>query len=245
MEVEEYRFKLTPTKNVQIRVGMKDVQGRQSQTFKIFARRAAGKKREDIYITPRSMPGMKVSLHASGARQVGLTADFIRERPLPTWKSRHYDTWDEALRHGDGCFIEYTLNLLTDHLRHMPAHRSDESVIWMPAPPAGQAIELLVCTVEPCRAVRMKFLPGSAPVASAQMSDGRFLILVAREGPAGRHPNESDVADEVLRGFDHLGIDIDPTHRLLFGFNTTEGLRGWVDYAADQFLREVGRLPPT
>jgi hypothetical protein len=225
---------------------MKDSEGRQSETFKIFAHRAAGQDREDIYIAPRGARGMKVSLHATGARQVGLTDQFVLKHPLPEGRCRHYDTWKDPSQLSEGVFVEYAIRFATDHLRPVPPHRSDRKVTWIPAPASGMAAEVLICTTEPCSEgseIKMSLNPGTHLIAAEQMTDRRFLILIGRVVQAGRPANAIAVAENVLATLTARKIEIEPSHRLLIGSVTQEGLRQWTDYSAEQFLRENETAP--
>jgi hypothetical protein len=231
---------LEPEKNISLRLGVRDADGRRSGSFGIYTSRAIGAPRDDIYIVGRDMGGdLRVSLHASGCRQVGNTKTSPFAPPPGSGKSRHYDTWNEPVKLEEGFYLEYALRFPTDHLRPMPDRRGDGRVTWIQAAPPGHCVEVVVCTADNRPNLNLNFNPGSFPVGAAQMLDGRFLILFGRVLRMGRHTNEALLVAGVREALAKTGMEIEPSDRLLVGYASNEGLRGWADYAIEQFLNEA------
>lgn len=221
---------------------MRDADGRRSGTFGIYTSRALGAPRDDIWILGRNMgSNLKVSLHASGRRQVGNTVDSPFAPPPGSGRSRHSDTWTEPVKHSEGIFFEYALCFPTDHLSGGPPRAGDAKVIWIDPAPPGHCVEIAVCTTDEAACLKLTFNRGTFPVAAAQLLDRRFLLLIGRVVCLGRHRNEALLVAGVKEGLAKAGLSVAPCQRLLVGFTKDNGLRGWADYSVAQFLADAGK----
>lgn len=239
---ERHHFYLTPRRNAALRVGVVAEDGRRSGTFGIYSAHARGKERADIYISGRAMGGdMKVSLHASGVRQVGLTEEHIRDNPLPPDRSRHFDRWEHPVRINEEIDLEYVLRFPTRHLREMPDAARPRKVHWIPAAPEDSCLDIGIFVSRPTDQININF-NGNYPVAFEKLTDGRFLILAARHVELGRHDNEAAIVADLQKIRATRADLLSACDRLLLGF-VVNGLRGWVDYSTEQFLEDAQQRP--
>lgn len=239
---ERQHFFLTSRRNVSIRIGVAAEDGRRSGTFGIYSAHTRGKERADIYVSSRGVGGgMKVSLHASGVRQVGLTDEFVRGNPLPPGRSRHFDRWEHPVIVNAQIDLEFILRFPTSHLRTMPDSVNHRKVHWIAAAPEDRCLDIGIFVSKPTDKININF-NGSLPIAFEKLTDGRFLILAARHVGVGRHDNENELIAELRKIRLSQRGPFSASDRFLVGF-LVEGLRGWVDYSAEKYLDDVDQRP--
>ena len=120
------------------RIQLTGSSGRCSTVWTVFS----AKRSADVYVCPRMSGGaVKVSLHASGSWQVGLTAEPAKGR-TPT-QSRHWEIWQRGDGIGPGVTRAWYL-LIPD--RELRVGATDPKAFKLPAVGQGYAasVELLL-----------------------------------------------------------------------------------------------------
>lgn len=227
-------------RSFECRFGVGDPRGRHSSVWKVWAARHT----PDVYITSRMLGGdMKASIHASGQRHVGLTSTHIsKATSTGAWSggNRHFDRWEGGYDLGSGATLEYLLRFPTDHLRTFPLDEKQELASkWIPAAPPGCAMEIGLFFVPAGRAAEGGQNEPSELICHGRLVDARSMLLVARTVEMGTFTNEEHALENIRSGAREIGLTSDsvgPHHRVVFGFNVSEGVRGWVELALDQLL---------
>lgn len=219
-----------------LRIGLRGQGGLRSAVYRLWSDRTKGKARDDIYIASRSIAGaLKVSLHASGKRQVSFTRQYADREPgkrIPVPENRHIISWDAPHWVADGVALEYILRFPEGQLRKLRPVVREHTVEWIDVPTPAPGLDLLLLAFEPGQDYNMTF-QGTTPMLGHGLPDGRYIMLVAKKHdprPTVPGGDESRVglptANEVERGFDE-------GHRALLFFTTDQGVHGFADYAVD------------
>lgn len=184
----------------------------------------------DVYIVPKSMGGaVKVSLHASGSWQVGITKEHAAKH-APAGR-RHWDIWKGAGDLGPGLRRAWYLLLPDNELRR----------VWInsrakPLPPVGSdhAVSLEVLLADD---VGPGFDLGHAcPVARLELPGVSYsAVVVARRipWPAERRAWAKTFLDAALAAAQEQGYsNPEPFHRLFLHGQDEQGVRFGLEMAA-------------
>jgi len=133
-----------------IRFGITDGSGKRADTWKCWVPIGAGKS--DVYLTCRSLKGsLHASLHESGLWHIAYSTEFFAEnldalgdRP----QGRFIDKWPRPKEIAPG--ITLVFRIVTPHSAvSTPIASLNKNIVWIPAPPPGQAVEIDIFITSP------------------------------------------------------------------------------------------------
>ncbi len=202
--------------------------------------------RNDIYIAGRNIGGsMKTSLHESGKRHSGLTSTFFQEPgTLEMWglANRHADEWIGGYQISETTTLEFAIAFPKSDLRLFSDPKLNPNKIkWLPEPPQGCHLEVaLLIETEPSDTEEWpgKTIMGTQFLDSYVLPDGRILWLVYHSIPESPTPKS---IHEELKLVIKKSMQANPNmqftggHRLIVGQISDDGVRCYVDLAADRY----------
>jgi len=133
-----------------IRFGITDGSGKSAATWNCLTPTGVGKS--DIYLICRSLKGaLHASLHESGLWHIAYSTEFFAEN-LDAIGDRHQgrfiDKWPRPKEIAPG--VTLTFRIITPHSAvNTPIASSNENIVWIPAPPPGQAVEIDILITSP------------------------------------------------------------------------------------------------
>lgn len=226
--------------------------GRRSGIWRIWT--SASSKKSDVYLTSSGLHGsVKVSLHQSGQYRVSFTKEFLdRISKLGTWEreSRHLAEWLCPKDLDIGVTRALRIVVPTSEVIVAPIGKIEpRSVIWVPAPPLGKAIQFSVVLTAPN--IKVSGWPGRRHMATkliAQMplpnSHALWVVYHTVDTPQGALDNiaklraySTDHPEKLVRLDSHDDIDFSERHlRALSVGKDSEG--GYLIEAAFYTSRE-------
>lgn len=211
-----------------LRVQLAGLDGRVSTVLTAFS----AKRSPDMYIAPRVLGGdVKISLHASGSYQVGLTREAASRRGTD---NRHWEIWDNRDQRRDlapGVERAWYMLLPDEELR---SGSQDPNAYLLPPVGHGHAASvefLLVSDVGPELAFDEAHIVARFRLASAE----RSCLVVARRiawvaqmqalARASRYQAEAHAQE--------ARIALNAEHRFFIHGNDEHGVRFGLELAAD------------
>lgn len=140
-----------PTKGSTVRFAVGSPDGAKSSTWRCWT---PGKGKGDVYLSPRHMTGTyKLSLHESGAWQVGLTR-YYKEKMIQEGRwlggSRLQAEFSAPQQLGPGCNLAFRVwvapSALTTEAGVQPM---PPDVVWIPPPPPDKVAEIALLITTP------------------------------------------------------------------------------------------------
>lgn len=195
-----------------------------STTWKLFS----GRKSPDFYIVPMMCGGaLKVSLHASGSWQVGITKEH--QESNEALEARHWEIWKRGPEMAPGIVRGWYLLIPERELG-----KGDQDPKAMQLPPVGGdgavSLEVLMMHNEgPTPVFEHSFIVGRWPLSQTNES----CVVVARRIPwSSEHEQWADQARaEAVNQASTAGIQPDSAHRYFFHGHDTTGVRFGMELA--------------
>lgn len=233
---------MSDARRFECRFGIGDPDGKHSGTWKIWA----GKKNSDVYVFFRPVgTWLKVSIHESGFRYWGMTAEFFRENyPDSPRSERMFDRWQGGVEVSPSLFLELRLRFPASELSTWKVPDTDQKgVLWVPSAEDGKQVEVLLligpsgATGWPGRkAMKTKLL------AEGTLAYGRRVWIVHHVTTVPTWSNQDEAVKQIKAAALASGLTIDsvqPEHRLsVFGTDDRDGGRGFTEVSLSSVLLE-------
>lgn len=131
-----------------IRFSVLNQRGLRSATWNCFAHT----HKDDVYLTCREMKGaMKVSFHESGKWHVGFDKTFLDKKApkdSPLSKNRFPLKWPEPQELSPGVILAFRI-IVPEDVINVPKKEERKSLVWIPSPPIGKAVEIAILLTHP------------------------------------------------------------------------------------------------
>ena len=221
-------------------IGVGDPNGHHSAVWKI----KAAKNKADLYIMARSLgQEMKASIHASGARHVGLTAEQHRKEVAEgswTAPTRHHDQWLGGTPVLPGLSLEFVLRFPVGQLRCFPLSAEERVTFWVPAPPplSDQVLDVSIYLADRPMHVELTPVAHHSCIAVGYLGDGKAVVLITQARTVGPPTDIDLMASDIAQDAKKRGItpeNVRSDQRVVIGFSIGH-IRAWADYALDTFL---------
>src|SRR5437879_671003 len=129
-----------------IRFTVKNIAGQRAATWKCWSERG----KEDVYVTCQELGGvLKTSFHGSGKCHVAFVEDFFEKSVSEedrTERGRFVEKWSRPQTMAPGVTLVYRIITPWSSVT-LPDHET-ASIVSVPAPPDGKALELLLVLIE-------------------------------------------------------------------------------------------------
>lgn len=197
-----------------------------SSVLSIFS----AKKTPDMYVVPRMLGGeMKISLHASGSWQAGLTKESAVD--LQAGESRHWEIWKGGAQIGPGVVRAWYLIVPAKELRR---GKRDDKAYHLPPVGAGHAVSLellMMANDGPTLMFDDIHIVGTWRLAGR---DER-CVVVARRIPWGEDVQAwaAEYRAQVAAQTAAAGIERTPEHRYYLHGHDPQGVRFGLELAAE------------
>ncbi|MDY0088496.1 MAG: hypothetical protein RBS78_08120 [Coriobacteriia bacterium] len=209
--------------------------GNRAASWRVWS--PSGRGKSDVYLACRSLGGaLKTSLHESGSWHVGFIRDYVEanlDEADPKYADPYLQRWPRPAEIAPGVTLAYRILVMSSAVTGSGSNVGNTPMSWIPAPPAGMAVEItvLLTTAEATgRSWPGRDSMGTELVGSYLLDNGETVWVVHRaiDAPAIDLPATGRTAFFNGKCADDLnGPDV---RALVFG-DAADGSRGFVDCA--------------
>jgi hypothetical protein len=112
-----------------------------------------GNEKSDIYVTNRNIgKALKASLHESGSWHIAFDSGFIKDEVQEESRllsNRFVDKWSKPAEISMGCTLALRIIIPGDAITISVSDKDPRSTVWVPAPPPGKALEIVLLLTAP------------------------------------------------------------------------------------------------
>lgn len=134
-----------------IRFAVKNSSDRRSSIWKCWTNLGNGKN--DVYVTNRAIgKALKASLHESGSWHIAFDSNFLREEIQEESRllsNRFVERWSRPAQISAECTLALRIIIPEDAVTIPIRDKDSRSTVWIPAPPSGKAIEIVLLLTAP------------------------------------------------------------------------------------------------
>ena len=175
-----------------IRFSVSNQRGFRSATWNCFAQT----QKDDVYLTCREFKGaMKVSFHETGEWHLGFDKTFLDKnapKDSPLLIDRLPLKWQEPQELSSGIILALRI-LVPENVITVPKKEEKKSLVWIPSPPIGKTVEILIFLAPP--EAKVSTWPGERAmgtklVGKIELDSGKkvWVVHMVIDTPPLKHP---------------------------------------------------------